>query len=204
MFWITYRYSGVRECLEIAVAIEEAEHDPHICIYVAYLSDNLRHRNQASQEYQPHIDSHHEVQEPFRVTEINMIGGFFFYVYISCGPECRKHVLHGHFARTGFNFDFHFLSCKYTGVFAVHVYVPARPAVPPVTTCFFYFQFCHYIRFIKYAVCESDAIGAGVFTNENTSSPSQRISRAIHNAFCHFFCEIHQYLHCALKTHQPA
>ena len=52
---------------------EKAEHNPHVCIYVAYLSDNLRHRDQPSQEHQSHINGHQEVQEPFRIPEINVI-----------------------------------------------------------------------------------------------------------------------------------
>ena len=45
---ITQRHSGVGESLEISVMIQETEYNPHICIYVADLSDNRRHREQAS------------------------------------------------------------------------------------------------------------------------------------------------------------
>ena len=106
-----YLYSGVSECLEITLVIEETEHDPYVCIYIADLSDNLRHRNQASQEYQSHIDSHQEVQEPFSITEVNMIVGFLFNVYICGGTERREYVLNGHLAGSWFHFYLDILSC---------------------------------------------------------------------------------------------
>lgn len=45
---------------------------------------------------------------------------------------------------------------------------------------------------------------SGLFPNEEMSIQSHSANMPIHNAFCHFFRDSHQYLSCARNTYHPA